>query len=112
MCAPGTPGSPGGWEEVRSIDSEEETSQARRAGAGKQQTMSLGHENPTSFFLSCGHKSVFSISSVSIFPMQIFPFCVCQVWSDFVPFSQQSKVPSYQLYLQSFALRDIIRFTI
>ncbi|XP_053769684.1 regulating synaptic membrane exocytosis protein 1 isoform X28 [Desmodus rotundus] len=34
MCAPGTPGSPGGWEEVRSIDSEEETSQARRAGAG------------------------------------------------------------------------------
>lgn len=53
MCAPGTPGSPGGWEEVRSIDFEEETIQARRAGAGKQQMMSLGHENPTSFFFSC-----------------------------------------------------------
>ncbi|XP_037003078.1 regulating synaptic membrane exocytosis protein 1 isoform X10 [Artibeus jamaicensis] len=34
MCAPGTPGSPGGWEEVRSIDSEEEAIQARRAGTG------------------------------------------------------------------------------
>ncbi|XP_045699941.1 regulating synaptic membrane exocytosis protein 1 isoform X44 [Phyllostomus hastatus] len=34
MCAPGTPGSPGGWEEVRSIDFEEEAIQVRRAGAG------------------------------------------------------------------------------
>nr|KAF6462952.1 hypothetical protein HJG59_015613 [Molossus molossus] len=34
MCAPGTPVSSGGWEEVRSIDSEEETLQVRRAGAG------------------------------------------------------------------------------
>ncbi|KAF6115841.1 regulating synaptic membrane exocytosis 1 [Phyllostomus discolor] len=34
MCAPGTPGSPGGWEEVRFIDFEEEAIQVRRAGAG------------------------------------------------------------------------------
>ncbi|XP_054425591.1 regulating synaptic membrane exocytosis protein 2 isoform X41 [Pteronotus mesoamericanus] len=34
MCAPGIPGSSGGWEEVRSVESEEETIQARRAGAG------------------------------------------------------------------------------
>lgn len=37
MCAPGIPVSSEGWEEVRSIDPEEETIQARRAGAGKQQ---------------------------------------------------------------------------
>ncbi|XP_023379220.1 regulating synaptic membrane exocytosis protein 1 isoform X1 [Pteropus vampyrus] len=34
MCASGIPVSSGGWEEVRSIDSEEETIKARRAGAG------------------------------------------------------------------------------
>ncbi|XP_016061224.1 PREDICTED: regulating synaptic membrane exocytosis protein 1 isoform X2 [Miniopterus natalensis] len=34
MCAPGIPVSSEGWEEVRSIDPEEETIQARRAGAG------------------------------------------------------------------------------
>lgn len=47
MGAAGIPASSGGWGDVRSIDSEEETTQARRAGAGKQQTISLGHENPT-----------------------------------------------------------------
>lgn len=36
MGAAGIPVSSGGWGEVRSIDSEEETIQARRAGAGKQ----------------------------------------------------------------------------
>ncbi|XP_074189301.1 regulating synaptic membrane exocytosis protein 1 isoform X49 [Rhinolophus sinicus] len=34
MCAPRMPVSSGGWEEVRSIDSEEETIETRRAGAG------------------------------------------------------------------------------
>nr|XP_051710556.1 regulating synaptic membrane exocytosis protein 1 isoform X41 [Oryctolagus cuniculus] len=34
MCAPGIPISSGGWEEVRSIDSEEGTIKARGAGAG------------------------------------------------------------------------------
>ncbi|KAM5284430.1 regulating synaptic membrane exocytosis protein 1 isoform 17-T17 [Hipposideros larvatus] len=34
MCAPRMPVSSGGWEEVRFIDSEEETMEARRAGAG------------------------------------------------------------------------------
>nr|XP_019604868.1 PREDICTED: regulating synaptic membrane exocytosis protein 1 isoform X28 [Rhinolophus sinicus] len=34
MCAPRMPVSSGGWEEVRSIDSEEETIKTRRAGAG------------------------------------------------------------------------------
>ncbi|XP_032959160.1 regulating synaptic membrane exocytosis protein 1 isoform X45 [Rhinolophus ferrumequinum] len=34
MCAPRMPVSSGGWEEVRSIDSEEEAIETRRAGAG------------------------------------------------------------------------------
>lgn len=74
MCAPRMPVSSGGWEEVRSIDSEEETIKTHRAGAGKQQTMSLGHGDPTSLFFPVGHKSILTTPSVSIFPMHIFPF--------------------------------------
>lgn len=37
MCAPGIPISSEGWEEVRSVDSEEGAVEARGTGAGKQQ---------------------------------------------------------------------------
>lgn len=37
MCAPGIPISSEGWEEVRSVDSEEGTVEAGGTGAGKQQ---------------------------------------------------------------------------
>lgn len=67
MCASGIPVSSGGWEEVRSIDSEEETIKARRAGAGK--VLNLGHGNPTSLLFPIGHKSIFNNFSLSIFPI-------------------------------------------
>lgn len=57
MCAPRIPVSSGGWEKVRSVDSEEEAIEARRAGPGKQQTICLGYGDPTLLLFPAGHKS-------------------------------------------------------
>lgn len=88
MCAPGIPVSSEGWEEVRSIGTEEGTMEARRAGATESES---GCGNPSSLCLQVD-TSLCLTSLCICFSSGTVP-SVCQVGWDFVPFSQQSFQP-------------------
>lgn len=84
-CAPGTPVSSEGWEDMRAVNPKEGSMEAWRAGAGKPD-QSLGLGDPALLFCPVRCKFVFNAHAVSTSHENINS--VHQVEYDFVPFSQ------------------------